>query len=71
VIIFYSGDGCPAMSHPEILWGIDANVMLTYMHSHDKKKPESRFRAIKKIRRQYRRSRREEAQGESTIGLPD
>lgn len=51
MIIFYSGDGCPKFSHPEIYFGARANFMLTYYHSHDKRKPESRFRVARKIRK--------------------
>lgn len=54
MIVFYSGDGCPRFSHPEVCWGAAANVMLTYYHSHGARRPEQRFRRLRKLRRRAR-----------------
>lgn len=55
MIIFYSGDGGSqrdfGYSHPELVLGIKADLMLTYWFSHGKRKPELRFRRYRKLRR--------------------
>jgi hypothetical protein len=50
MIIFFSGEG-GRFSNPEGVWGASADVMLTYFHSHNKRRPERRFRSLRKIRK--------------------
>lgn len=53
MVIFYSGFGCKR-SDPEVVFGREGNVMLTFIDSYRKAKPEQRFRRLVKGRRKAR-----------------